>query len=463
MNTGHGLENVLEEFAARLEAGEAEERRRADTNFRRSVEEYSLLLVIVNKEARTGPAPIDKVRQDQASRVINFVQDLLQEHRADPEGRLLTGYAHEALAQAYFGLADYARAGDFYARAIEMYEHLAADFPQETQYQQVLKFAWGHLSFLMVGTLSDGKRLMSAGKWAEAAEAYRAILTSTEKYPPREDVDTMNQADLAYGLARALRALGRSGEAEEPCTRAVNYHAKLITANSGNVYVPLCQIEQAGAYTLRGLIRGDLGRRAEAEADFRQAIALMEAAPPRVRRILVTHDTNQPLAHHALGDLLWATDRGEEATKEYKLAEKAWRDEPRNARSRSCLAWLLATCPDVQLRKPAEAVELAKQATADPPWPDARPWQALGAAQYRGGNAKEALAALEKSRQLSGGDGIGGFLLAMVYWQQGEKEQARRWHDAAVSWMEKRRPHDPEMLRLRDEAASLLGVAPKKD
>jgi hypothetical protein len=95
---------------------------------------------------------------------------------------------------------------------------------------------------------------------------------------------------------------------------------------------------------------------------------------------------------------------------------------------------------------------------------DTLPWQVLGAAQYRAGDMKAAVAALEKSRPFSGGgDGSDFFFLAMACWKQGEKDQARRWFDQAVQWTEKSRPHDPELRRFRAEAAELLNVEQKKD
>jgi serine/threonine protein kinase len=442
-----------------------EERKRADANFRRSVEEFTELLKVVNGGDVSGPPEIDNVRQAQANRVIKFSQELLKENRADPEGRLQTGLAYGALWQAYLGLEEYAQAADMLALEIETFEELAADFPDDARSQRALTGARAlGPHFLVDHVVNGGKRLVSAGKCAKAAQAYRAALSASEKYRLEEDEDKMMRAHLAYGLAQALRALGRSAEAEEPCTLAAYHCAKIIADDSEGVYLPWCQLSQAGACTLRGLIRADLGRTAEAEADFRQAIALTDALALPIRRAFVTDITNQPQAHHALGNLLWAADRREEASEEYRLAERGWRDEPRNARSNSCLAWLLAVCPDAQLRKPDEAVQLAKQATTFPAWPDARPWQALGAALYRAGDAKEAMAALEKSRQVNdGGDGIDFFLLAMACWKQGAKDQARHWHDEVVRWMEKSRPHDPELVQLRAESAALLGVGQKQN
>jgi hypothetical protein len=69
-----------------------------------------------------------------------------------------------------------------------------------------------------------------------------------------------------------------------------------------------------------------------------------------------------------------------------------------------------------------------------------------------------------------GGDGAAWLYLAMATWQKGDQEQARKWYDEAVLWMEQadveqflRDPkrQDDEMRRLRAEAAQLLGVKEK--
>jgi tetratricopeptide (TPR) repeat protein len=153
-------------------------------------------------------------------------------------------------------------------------------------------------------------------------------------------------------------------------------------------------------------------------------------------------------------------------------------------------ARLLATCPDAKFRDAARAVRLAKKAVAMSSQ-DARYWRTLGAAYYRAGTWKEAIEALEKSMELGqGGDtmwwartrgGVGGleksmelgqggdsfdwFFLAMAHWQLGNKDEARRWYEKAVEWMDKNqqilerlKPWDEELGRCRAEAQELLNV-----
>ncbi len=138
--------------------------------------------------------------------------------------------------------------------------------------------------------------------------------------------------------------------------------------------------------------------------------------------------------------------------------DKALQLQPAKAGDCNTLAWYLATCPDPRVRKPDRAVQLAAQATQLAPNGGAN-WNTLGVAQYRAGQFKQAVTSLSKSMQLrSGGDAFDWFFLAMAHWQLKNKEEARKWYDKAVGWMEKSKPDDEELRRFRAEAAELLGI-----
>src|SRR5262249_29472502 len=104
------------------------------------------------------------------------------------------------------------------------------------------------------------------------------------------------------------------------------------------------------------------------------------------------------------------------------------------------------------------AVEFARKAVELAP-KEGNCWNTLGAAQYRAGNWRDAIAALEKSMELQkGGDPHDWFVLAMAHWQLGEKEKARNWFGQAVQWMDKNQPKNEELRRFRTEAAEVLGL-----
>src|SRR5262249_29683780 len=107
------------------------------------------------------------------------------------------------------------------------------------------------------------------------------------------------------------------------------------------------------------------------------------------------------------------------------------------------LAWLLATCPDPNFRDPTRAVELAKKAVELPK--NEGCWNTLGVAHYRAADWKAAVEALNKSMQNS----YDWFFLAMAQWQLGKKDDARKWYDRAVQWMNQHAPQDEQLRRFR--------------
>jgi tetratricopeptide (TPR) repeat protein len=126
------------------------------------------------------------------------------------------------------------------------------------------------------------------------------------------------------------------------------------------------------------------------------------------------------------------------------------------------LAWNLATGDDplrFDPRVAGTAVELAAKAVAlSPDRGDIR--NTLGVARYRAGEWKGAIADLEKSIELrKGGDSNDWFFLAMAHWQLGYKDEARRWYERGVEWMDKNDPTNETLTRFRAEAAELLDVS----
>jgi uncharacterized protein HemY len=103
------------------------------------------------------------------------------------------------------------------------------------------------------------------------------------------------------------------------------------------------------------------------------------------------------------------------------------------------------------------AIELAQKAVAGAP-ENGNYWTTLGAAHYRAGDWKATVGTLEKAQQFPRRTRSDGFFLAMAHWRLGDHEQARRWYEQGVKWMEKNRPLDEELRRLRTEAVTLLGL-----
>jgi hypothetical protein len=86
-----------------------------------------------------------------------------------------------------------------------------------------------------------------------------------------------------------------------------------------------------------------------------------------------------------------------------------------------------------------------------------------GAAHYRNGDHKAAIAALETARRLwTGDDSLDWFFLAMAHWRLGHRDRARMCFDRGVQWMDKHKPDDDELRRLRAEVEATLAEAVKR-
>ena len=92
-------------------------------------------------------------------------------------------------------------------------------------------------------------------------------------------------------------------------------------------------------------------------------------------------------------------------------------------------------------------------------------WLVLGWANYRVGEHKASIAALEKSISLNmaakGGSPSHWFFLAMANWQLGNKGEARRWYDQAIARMDKLPVQDGDLQRIRVEAEEVLEIKKK--
>jgi serine/threonine-protein kinase len=264
---------------------------------------------------------------------------------------------------------------------------------------------------------SLGNTLSALGKPAEAEAAHRKAVALQP-----------DSAEVHYNLALALNVQRKLVEAEAAYRKAIKVKPDYVEAHFG----------------LGHVLKGQ-GKLPEAVAAYRKAI---EIRPGYAE------------AHHGLGNALLAQGKLSEAIAAYGRAIDLKSDF---ADAHNNLAWLLATCPNPQLRDPARAVALAKKAIVFQPQSGV-PWNTLGVALYRAGNGRAAIAALQRSMQLrKGGDSNDWFFLAMAHAQLGEKEEARRWYARAVQWMEKHQPQDVELRGFRAEAAALLGVEQPQD
>jgi WD40 repeat protein/Tfp pilus assembly protein PilF len=229
----------------------------------------------------------------------------------------------------------------------------------------------------------------------------------------------------------------------------------------------------AEAYFRRGLIAVRHGEVLKAIDDFTRALALApdhaEASHQRglaqarqgkwhdaiadwTRTISLCPDHAE--ARAARGDAYSCLDRFDEAAEDFAKAAELqpnWPEDYNDA------AWLLATNPDPGKRDIGRAIALALRAVELSP-DEGMYWNTLGTAQFRAGDWRSAIWALEKSSAIKGCNSYDDFFLAMARWQLGERDRAVRLYERAIRWMEQIEPESAELRRFRAEAAELLEI-----
>jgi tetratricopeptide (TPR) repeat protein len=322
-----------------------------------------------------------------------------------------------------------------------------------------------------------GCLLRTAGRLREAEKCYREALSIWEKLVKdahRPDdllhfYSTWKSLDLFLAeLAERVKEDGSLPEADR--TAAVRACAAAAVKLRGSVQGALDEalpaarkaIESESGVAKAQYKLGDfletIGRYEEAIAAYRQAIALKP---------------DYTAAHNNLGNALGAQGRLEEALAEYR---KALAIDPKAGAPLWNLSRLLANGPDPKRRDPRQAVELAKRGIkleGHAGW-----WQTLSWAHYRTGDWNQCIAAMEKSVELNRAGALAdsraelgnqGLFLAMAHWRLGHREEARRWYDRAVEWIEKNRVEldkdrqkgldvQDDVRNTRAEAAALMGI-----
>jgi serine/threonine protein kinase/Flp pilus assembly protein TadD len=186
-----------------------------------------------------------------------------------------------------------------------------------------------------------------------------------------------------------------------------------------------------------------------------------------IYRALATEDDFERALQQEPGNAAMWLERGSYHGRQARWAEaiadydKALAQRPDDAKLRNSLAWQLSTSfADRSEASTSYALQLAKKAVEMAPNNGAF-WNTLGVANYRAGQWKAAVEALEKSLQLQRDNAWDLFFLAMAHWQLGDREAARDDYRKGVAWMEEQKCEDVALVGLRAEAAKLLGVSVK--
>jgi len=335
--------------------------------------------------------------------------------------------------------------------------------------------AWRQLSGLLCDRLRRfDEALQASGRALEidpsnprALRNHASILWHLKQY--EEAVKTLariksDYAEYEYAQwlrGRCLLRLGRTSEALEVYEQTLDWQRDNLRALVGKASCldRLKRYEEAEAVNRRiteldpdnykaywncGVLLRRLGRDRKALKAFDRFVEIKPA---------------DPRAHQQRGELLGKLDKRVEALSVYEQALECFDPKEVPPGPLNNMALILATCREKQLRDPVRAVKLASRAVELGSWAGFR--NTLGVALYSAGRWREALEALQESMGLRrGGDSYDWFFVAMAKHKLGQ-DDARKWFDKAVVWMEKNKRDDQELKRFRAEAEEVLGI--KKD
>jgi tetratricopeptide (TPR) repeat protein len=261
-----------------------------------------------------------------------------------------------------------------------------------------------------------GVALVRQGKHEEGIESLREAL----RLQP-------TAAAIHYNLGNALDRMGKHEE-------AINEFRATIRL----------QPEHGGAHGGLGAALSDKGELVEAVVEFRESLRLQPG---------------NAIEHHNLAVALGRLGRHEEEIVEFR---EAVRLRAEYADSHNGLAWSLLFSTRAGRRANDEALVHARKGVELAPKTQ-RYYNTLALAEYRVGHWTESLVASEQYMALGNGEeAYVWFLVAMVHWQRGDKDEARQWFDKAVQWM-KSHPEaasNEEFQGLYTEAKNLLDERP---
>jgi serine/threonine-protein kinase len=338
--------------------------------------------------------------------------------------------------------------GPLYRRILELDRSAVRTAPHD----------WGLNSELALALGAQGLFFLETGRGAQAEAALREALEIHQTLFAGGHLNHEGQRYMARNFANLGRVLAEAAkprEAEESYRKAVILLDRLVEEFPESAYARVDL-----ATTLAGLadLFKDPGRRQEVEELRRRVIQHYETLKANFPED-GEHRRNLVVSCLELVSFLWQLGRQTEAAGPYR---KALELDPENPAVNNDLAWFVAAGPEPRLWDGALAVRLAKKAvTAQPDFANYR--NTLGAAFYRSGDDKSAIAELKTAMNLrAGGDSSDWFFLAMAYWREGDAKNAKTWFDRAVNWMDRHSPNDSELRRFRAEAEAMLASERKR-
>jgi serine/threonine protein kinase/Tfp pilus assembly protein PilF len=445
-------------------------------------------------------------RNQEALEVLVRAKRILEDRQRDrpalAQAENMWGKCLNCLANQYSSAGRYQEAERLYRQALEVQERLVAQLPGDP----FIRASWGD-------TIGNLAAFLNGDRHGEAEMLCRRGVAGMKSALAQFPSDSRCRANLAWLLGNysyLLADADRHAEARPVMEQAVDVLTKLSSEfpgvlnhqrelarywhNIGCCFLRAGQFRDAEAafrkaqpfYSRlakkdpqerlslarlplrnRAQVLHRMGRIAEAEGCYRQAVSILEDLVLEHPEDGTNLDTLAQ-SYQWLSNFLKETGREPEGARVFERARSyqerlaARVRESKNALMPGQVAWWLANSPCKRLRNPRLAVELAIRAVELPAQEiQEQCWLVLGVARYRAGDWAGALQALQRSTHQGGGyPGNVWFFEAMTRCQLVQKEQARQAYDRALRWMLANKPYDDKLHRYRREAAGVLGIEP---
>jgi len=445
----------------------------------------------------------DKQRaRDAYGRSIAMLTDLSR--RSPDVTAYVVDLAETNLRSEYFDCLAYDERVSAGQTAVSLYGDLVAQHPNRRDYQRGHAIALLELgiSLRLADKLSDAEICFQQSLviWSELADArdptvdelagamkaltaYSKLLRNSYRFAEADKLLEQESALRQQALSRyaddrsairfsiggagaradLLSLMGRQEEAVTYYRRSIHHFEHAVHSYPHHVKVrELCGMR----YRELSNPLLAIGRLEDAEKALRQSLGYANEIADRFPDDRC-YDLELGTVYYRLGTLLHSERKFddskaafEEALKRFETYVEAF---PSRTGSSRRLVILLATCPDAGFRDPGRAVRLARR-SAEQASENGRWWHLLGVAEYEAGQFQDAIASLRQGMQRrAGGDSFDRLFLAMAHWQVGEKQEARRWYQQALEYID----HDGRTIsrdftpldakRIRAEARQLIG------
>jgi len=263
----------------------------------------------------------DPVRQEFLEKASRLYKKFAAESGDDPEVRRGAARAHFRLGQINQILNLHSDARSAYHQAIALQDDLRRRFPEDAANRQDLANSHNWLGELyrQTGNLTDAE-----GSYSQAIVLQEALVEKDSQTP----IYRKELARSYYNLAIILMDTDQPRVAEEKLARAFPLLADL---HKKSPEVAEYRHEWARCFINRGVLHKGNRAFAQAEDDYRQAIALLRPLDPastvkgkeEIRGpFRAVFRTDLAVTHRNLGNLLWSQDQHDKALDEMRQAMK---------------------------------------------------------------------------------------------------------------------------------------------